>query len=389
MPYISKAGLNNLKEYRYHGTDKSLVAYYIGQPFWRWAVSLLPYWMAPNLVTLIGLGGIALSYACVCSLAPNLDGYAGSPWPYVVASFLLFFYQTMDALDGKQARRTGTSSPLGELFDHGCDAVTCVLMALTLLTSLQMGAGPLSLFVMLNLVVPFFFAQWEEYHTGTMELGYVGVTEGQLVGMLVYALSAALGVDFWLGDLFALGGWTFRVHHIFALVSLGGNLATSLASFYNVAAHCARNGGGAKALSQALPMVMLVGAVCAWARASPADVLAEHPHLFLVTLGFLNCNLVGRVIVSRVCKQHFSSAQLVLVPIIAVAACVQWAPRHLVDACEYPALLLCTVHSIASYGIFALDVIASMCRHLNIRALSMTSDQLAHAKEAVFASKDK
>jgi hypothetical protein len=25
----------------------------------------------------------------------------------------------MDAIDGKQARRTGTSGPLGELFDHG------------------------------------------------------------------------------------------------------------------------------------------------------------------------------------------------------------------------------------------------------------------------------
>lgn len=25
----------------------------------------------------------------------------------------------MDAMDGKQARRTETSSPLGELFDHG------------------------------------------------------------------------------------------------------------------------------------------------------------------------------------------------------------------------------------------------------------------------------
>lgn len=27
-------------------------------------------------------------------------------------------YSTMDNLDGKQARRTGTSSPLGELFEY-------------------------------------------------------------------------------------------------------------------------------------------------------------------------------------------------------------------------------------------------------------------------------
>jgi phosphatidylglycerophosphate synthase len=31
----------------------------------------------------------------------------------------LFIYQSLDAIDGKQARRTGQSGPLGELFDHG------------------------------------------------------------------------------------------------------------------------------------------------------------------------------------------------------------------------------------------------------------------------------
>lgn len=30
----------------------------------------------------------------------------------------LFLYTSFDAVDGKQARRTGSSSPLGELFDH-------------------------------------------------------------------------------------------------------------------------------------------------------------------------------------------------------------------------------------------------------------------------------
>ena len=36
----------------------------------------------------------------------------------------LFLYQSLDAIDGKQARRTNSSSPLGELFDHGCDSVS-------------------------------------------------------------------------------------------------------------------------------------------------------------------------------------------------------------------------------------------------------------------------
>lgn len=31
----------------------------------------------------------------------------------------LWLYSTFDNIDGKQARRTGSSSPLGQLFDHG------------------------------------------------------------------------------------------------------------------------------------------------------------------------------------------------------------------------------------------------------------------------------
>jgi hypothetical protein len=31
----------------------------------------------------------------------------------------MMLMQTFDAVDGKQARRTNSSSPLGELFDHG------------------------------------------------------------------------------------------------------------------------------------------------------------------------------------------------------------------------------------------------------------------------------
>jgi phosphatidylglycerophosphate synthase len=37
---------------------------------------------------------------------------------------LLRRLQTLDAIDGKQARRTGSSNALGELFDHGCDSMS-------------------------------------------------------------------------------------------------------------------------------------------------------------------------------------------------------------------------------------------------------------------------
>ena len=51
---------------------------------------------------------------------PGMTATTSVPaWVSLFAAGSLFFYQTLDNVDGKQARRTGSSSPLGLLFDHG------------------------------------------------------------------------------------------------------------------------------------------------------------------------------------------------------------------------------------------------------------------------------
>ena len=77
--------------------------------------------VSPNMVTLLGL---------VVSLVPvifslldmefNLDHAQHLPNELFLGSALaIFIYNTMDAIDGKHARKTGQSSPLGQMFDHG------------------------------------------------------------------------------------------------------------------------------------------------------------------------------------------------------------------------------------------------------------------------------
>merc|ERR1712100_836913 len=110
MKYIPNAGLKALSNYKYHGVDNSLLANYVMQPFWRQAVNLLPIWIAPNLVTLLGFFAIVASYLVMWFYSPQIQGEAPG-WAYLFAGVSIFWYQTMDALDGKQARRTGTSSP--------------------------------------------------------------------------------------------------------------------------------------------------------------------------------------------------------------------------------------------------------------------------------------
>merc|ERR1719282_1516191 len=79
-------------------------------------------WMAPNLVTLLGFALMIFSYCLFWIYSPT---FAEVPprWVFVAAAFCLWIYQTLDAMDGKQARRTGSSSPMGQLFDHGCDCL--------------------------------------------------------------------------------------------------------------------------------------------------------------------------------------------------------------------------------------------------------------------------
>lgn len=66
-------------------------------------------------------------------------------------------------MDGKQARKTGNSTPLGLLFDHGCDSLVLMLQGLSIATVLQFGNNTKSLVVYLIGCGPFFFTTLEEY----------------------------------------------------------------------------------------------------------------------------------------------------------------------------------------------------------------------------------
>lgn len=63
------------------------------------------------------------------------------PWVYASWAIGLFLYQTFDAIDGSQARRTRQSGPLGELFDHGVDALNTSLEVLIFAAAMQFGQG--------------------------------------------------------------------------------------------------------------------------------------------------------------------------------------------------------------------------------------------------------
>jgi ethanolaminephosphotransferase len=69
-------------------------------------------------ITLSGFSFVIINFLTMLWYNPTLDKDC-PPWVYLSWAIGLFLYQTFDAVDGTQARRTHQSGPLGELFDHG------------------------------------------------------------------------------------------------------------------------------------------------------------------------------------------------------------------------------------------------------------------------------
>ncbi len=60
---------------------------------------------------------------------------------YALFALCIFLGQTFDAIDGKHARKTNRSSPLGQLMDHGCDAFSNSFIAIMMSQTFLFGGS--------------------------------------------------------------------------------------------------------------------------------------------------------------------------------------------------------------------------------------------------------
>ncbi|XP_052840871.1 cholinephosphotransferase 1 isoform X4 [Drosophila gunungcola] len=194
---LSAQQLRKLSEHKYSCTSASLLDPLL-QPWWNWLVAQTPLWLAPNLITIVGLIVNVVTTLILICYSPN--GVDAPPrWTCLLCALGLFIYQSLDSIDGKQARRTNTSSPLGELFDHGCDSISTVFVAVSACISCQLGHYPNWLFFQCFCAIALFYcAHWQTYVSGTMRFGRIDVTEAQFSIIAIHLVSAVLGPEIWL-----------------------------------------------------------------------------------------------------------------------------------------------------------------------------------------------
>ena len=199
---LSSKEMAALRNYKYTSGDNSITLNNVLDPYLHTPISKkLPLWLAPNLVTLIGFAGFCTPFL-LCSLwfcpGRQCNVETTPSWPFVALGLGLFFYQTMDGIDGKQARRTGSSSPLGEFCDHSVDAINTSLGVFA--SSMSVGApfevGLLYLFA--NGTQMFALATWEALHTGSLILPEInGPIEGVLTACVLMIATGLCGLSLW------------------------------------------------------------------------------------------------------------------------------------------------------------------------------------------------
>ena len=101
-------------------------------------------------------------------------------------------------MDGKQARRTKSSSALGMLFDHTCDVINAIVIGYIMISVLGTGWNMKSFLGLISGYIPFYFQTWEEYHCGDMILPpFNGPSEGLLMSAGLCLFTAYSGADWW------------------------------------------------------------------------------------------------------------------------------------------------------------------------------------------------
>ncbi len=88
----------------------------------------IPENWAPNTITIAGFLINGFGTLCISLQTPHNTPVI--PWTLLLYSICVFAYQTLDNIDGKQARKTKNSTPLGMLLDHGCDALGLIFLSL-------------------------------------------------------------------------------------------------------------------------------------------------------------------------------------------------------------------------------------------------------------------
>ncbi|CAH0382606.1 unnamed protein product [Bemisia tabaci] len=374
--YLRSEHLSGFDHYKYSSIDTNPISVYIMHPFWNRIVAVCPLWIAPNLLTFTGFlftvaAFLLLTYYDYSFYASSDVNYPPIPnWVFAVVGICIFLAYILDGIDGKQARRTHTSGPVGELFDHGLDSWTTIFIP-TLLYSI-FGRSPPSIppyrmfYICWHVFINFYLSHWEKYNTGVLFLPW-SYDISMLMTTLLFLLTSFTGHGFWKITIFNVLTLGKVMEVIFYLTTLLFNIPVTL---YNVYVSYRDNTGKMKPFFEAIrplvPLLIFFALALYWAHKSPTNVIERDPRMFFMLSGSVFSNICCRLIVAQMSSTRCEVFNPLLVPLsfgILLSLMIPVLELFIL----YALLIIATLAHIY-YGA---NVVNQMCDHFKIKCFKI------------------
>ncbi|KAK0159731.1 hypothetical protein PV327_010815 [Microctonus hyperodae] len=359
---LSPGQLKRLSEHKYSCSSASLLDKYL-QPWWEWLVSYVPLWLAPNLITVVGLIINIATTLILVYYSPDAKSEVPR-WACFLCALGLFIYQSLDSIDGKQARRTGSSTPLGELFDHGCDSVSTVFVALSACIAVQLGHYPSWMFFQCFCAMTLFYcAHWQSYVSGSLRFGKIDVTEAQFSIIAIHLTSAIFGSNIWMTEL-PYFGTEVKVFSLWCAVGIAILLAQSSLSVI-LAGGVGKNGStvaGTSILSPIIPFGLVVVPAFIIYCKSVEHVYENHPALYIMSFGMVAAKVTNRLVVA-----HMTKSEMEYLDTALIGPCMLFLNQYFnFFIKEYYILWLCFIWVTLDFFKYCSQVCLEICDHLKI-----------------------
>ena len=228
---IPLENLNKMKEFQYKSTDESFLYNKCLSPCLNKVIEIFPIWLAPNIITLF-----SLLMNIIASIITYIDSQFDfskqlNPITCIIIGITQFLYLILDNLDGKQARRTGSSSPYGMLVDHGCDIFTNCFTCFNLSHLTLIGNDNfLSISIFCGLILGFYSMTYEEYIIGELHFPVINATDEGNLAVSLFGICCGIFGQNWLS--YKINYW-INVGDLIGILSFFGGVSC----VYNLIIH--------------------------------------------------------------------------------------------------------------------------------------------------------
>ena len=311
-PYIPKERFSSIRSYKYKSSDSSISYKYFMSPLCDYLVNFFPTWLAPNVITISGFF-LNLLYFLITGYYTKFKGGFIPPWACFFSAFCYLLYMILDNIDGKQARRTKSSSPLGLLFDHGTDActtffITCGLGAILALETIYQ-----YILLWIMIIVPFYLNNWEEYVTGVMSLPIInGINEGTFVIVFLECLTGCIGQDYLNKKEYIIFGKHILFNTFISSLACGAGIFFGIISILKVRQLESKE-KRINSLIDVFPFIYFLAGFFCIIYLTDSKISENYPQLLLVSFGFQFAKMLGLLQLSHLMGIRYNPYNLVFI----------------------------------------------------------------------------